>query len=164
MLYGEKNKIENLSNCIGHIKNVEILQNLSKEHLFSLYAEASGLFIPLDPNNIQDKVRFSQKIAEYVSTKTPIITVNVGEIPYYFKNMESAIVMEELNPQSLAKSINYIINNKEFAKEIGKNGYKVGEKYFSAKVVMKKFENFISYTYSAKQNSVSSNSINHINL
>lgn len=150
VLYGSQNKIEQLKRNKDIKKyKVEILQSLSKEDLFSLYTNALGLIIPLNPDNLQDKIRFSQKIAEYVSTKTPIITVNVGEIQYYFRNQENAFIMDVFNAESLAKAMDFIVNNKELAREVGVNGYKTGEKYFSASIVMQEFEKFILTTYSA---------------
>ena len=40
--------------------------------------------------------------------------------------------MEKNNPKELAKAINYICNNSDLAKEMGKNGFKDAKEKFSA--------------------------------
>ena len=77
-----------------------------------------GLLIPLDPNSLADIARFSQKIAEYVSTSRPIITSNVGEIPYYFKDKENAIICE-YSAKSYADAMLLLQNDGTLANVLG---------------------------------------------
>ena len=105
---------------------------LSQNDLYSLFASSLALLIPLDPNSLQDKARFSQKIAEYISTGRPIITSNVGEIPYYFKHNESAIIVD-YDAKSYAEAFVYLLDNKRVADRVGKGGFKVGREFFDYK-------------------------------
>lgn len=133
VLYGKDVAIKRVRESIKdkHLtEHIEIVSKLSTEELTQLYANSIGLLIPLDPNSLQDKYRFSQKIAEYLATKTPIITCNVGEISFYLKDKESCIIAE-YTIESYAKAMEWIIENREKAKEIGINGYKVGDKNFN---------------------------------
>lgn len=115
-------KISNYINIKSKLPYTELLEN---------YKKATGLIIPLNPNSLQDRSRFSQKIAEYISSNRPIITSNVGEIPYYFKNNESAFIVEDYSPHGYASKMIDIENNCELANKVGYNGRKVGEENFN---------------------------------
>lgn len=146
VLYGSTQKTNMIKQKIIDCKLDDrciILENLSQYDLFKLYKNACALLIPLNPKNIQDSVRFSQKIAEYVSTKVPIITVNVGEIPYYFTNNKSAIIMDDFSVEELVRIYKSILNNDLLLKEIGINGYNIGNNFFNYKSCMKDFISFI---------------------
>lgn len=121
---------------------VEIRQNLPYGELLSLYDNASGLLIPLDPASEQDKARFSQKIAEYSSSATPIISCNVGEMGYYFKDKESAVFCE-YSKVGFANAFSWIVTNANKARNIGYSGYNVGRKCFDYKLVCDELYNFL---------------------
>jgi len=147
ILYGREdaiNKIRNNIKISGQEQNVEILQDVSQEILFNIYKNSIGLLIPLDPNSIQDQNRFSQKIAEYISTGRPIITSPVGEVKYYFKNIENAIFAKEFKEESYAEAILWVINNPEKARIIGIKGYELGVENFNYKKMAQDMERFIS--------------------
>lgn len=108
--------------------SILIKSKLPYKDLINEYLNAKALLIPLDPNYEQDEARFSQKIAEYLSSKSPIITNNVGEIKYYFNDDE--IIRCEFNEDSFAKAFIWVEENGKRAKEIGLKGYERGLKEF----------------------------------
>lgn len=108
---------------------IEIKSQIPIEELKNIYETALGLIIPLDPKSIQDQARFSQKIAEYISSSRPIITSAVGEIPYYFENSVSACIVE-YTEDAYAEAMTYLSNNKDIATKIGVGGYNVGKENF----------------------------------
>ena len=71
---------------------VIFIQQIPYVELIEIYESSLGLLIPLDPNSLADIARFSQKIAEYLSSSRPVITNNVGEIPYYFTDRKDIII------------------------------------------------------------------------
>ncbi|MGJ5642346.1 glycosyltransferase, partial [Formosa sp. S-31] len=115
---------------LGINNRVTIESKLPFSVLNKRYNEALALLVPLDPKNLQDKARFSQKTAEYLSSKRPVITVSVGEITAYFKDKENALVCESLNSEQIAEKMNWILNNRTQADEIGQKGYITGKKHF----------------------------------
>ena len=85
ILNGPDNYKQNIEKYIEEKELAEriiIKSKLPYKDLINEYLNAKALLIPLDPNYEQDEARFSQKIAEYLSSKSPIITNNVGEIKY----------------------------------------------------------------------------------
>lgn len=105
-----------------------IKSNLSYDDLLKEYVDARALVIPLDPDYEQDEARFSQKIAEYLSSGSPIITNNVGEIKFYFSDDE--VVKCDYTVDGFANAFLWVCQNGEIAKGIGINGYKRGKKEF----------------------------------
>ena len=130
----QKRKVYDYLDNKGLTSQVVIVSNLSDEDLFSCFSNALGLLIPLNPNKITDIARFSQKIAEYLSSKAPVISTNVGEIPYYFHNQKDMLVAD-FTESSLVKAMEFCINNPELSKQIGREGYSLGLMHFSHKVV-----------------------------
>lgn len=134
VLFGNKKQMYDVNQLIQntHTQSIIIKSQITKEELHKLYDTSLALLIPLDPDSIQDKARFSQKIAEYLDSKRPIITNNVGEIPYYFSNETNAMIVD-YTPESFANAMMQLINNTSLANDIGKEGLKTGMKYFDYK-------------------------------
>lgn len=130
----------------GLENNISIKYKLSYDELLKLFSEAKALLIPLDSNNLQDKARFSQKIAEYVSTKRPIITNSVGEIPYYF-NDKSAYIAQDTSATTLSDIMKDVYNNPRKATLVGQQGYDVGALYFDYKKYTLSLLSFLKNNY-----------------
>lgn len=138
----KRKEIDSLISEYSLSNNVIIRTKVPQEELYQIYECSIGLLIPLDPNSLQDKARFSQKIAEYVATKRPIITSAVGEIPYYFKNEESAIIAD-YTVGGYHKAMEKLLLNPELADKVGEGGYVVGASNFDYKVVGKQIAQII---------------------
>ena len=145
VLSGTEKSIRTVTDYIREIRqseNVDVFCQLSYDKLLGLYRNASALLIPLNPNSEQDHARFSQKIAEYVSSATPIISCSVGEVPLYFKDKESAILCD-YSEQGYENAFRWVSKHETEANQIGINGYKVGCKCFNYKNVGKDLYEFL---------------------
>ena len=134
ILNGTINKIEQIKEYIDakHLSSlIEIKTILPFKDLLNEFRNAAGLIIPLDPHYEQDEARFSQKIAEYLSSKSPIITTNVGEIKYYFDS--SNVVLCEFSESGFADAFKWIELNPMEASNIGIRGYEKGRNTFNYK-------------------------------
>jgi len=99
-----KRKIENYS-----IKGITIKSGLNYKDLVKLYQGASALLIPLR-NSVQDKARFPNKICEYSACRGVIITTNIGEIPYFFKDGKNALIADDFTAKSISNKLNILAN------------------------------------------------------
>lgn len=124
-------------------EKIKIKTKLPFEKLLSLYERATALIVPLNPDNEQDKARFSQKIAEYLSSATPIITNAVGEINYYFKANENIIIVPEYTTESYCDILLWVDKNVEQAQLIGHRGYEIGSIFFDYKKYGKLLSDFL---------------------
>lgn len=127
----------------GYEKSVNILRKVPYDELMRLYKNAAALIIPLDPNVEQDCARFSQKIAEYTSSASPIISCNVGEVGHYFKDKESAILCD-YSKKGFVNAFLWITEHPLEAERIGKKGYEIGERYFNYKIVGEQLSDFLA--------------------
>lgn len=121
---------------------VTIKSKLPYTELFELYKSSCGLLIPLDPSHEQDYARFSQKIAEYASSGTPIITNSVGEIPYYFSSGEDIITCE-YSVDGFSNTFHWLESHIDEADDIGQNGYKTGCREFNYRTFAPKLTQFL---------------------
>lgn len=131
ILNGPEKKKQDIAEYIkakGLTDSIHIKSKLPYKELVNEYLNAKALLIPLDPNYEQDEARFSQKIAEYLSSKSPVITNNVGEIKYYFNDDE--IIKCEFSEKGFAEKFRWISENETLAKEIGHKGFQRGLKEF----------------------------------
>lgn len=134
--------VKTIVKTMGIEESVCIFTQIPQQELYDIYDSSIGLLIPLNPDNMQDHARFSQKIAEYVASKRPIITSNVGEIPYYFENGKNALVVD-YNAESYSNAMLKLIDDSRFADELGEAGYMVGIQYFDYKKCGRELANFI---------------------
>lgn len=137
-----KNEIVDYIETKQLAERITIKSKLPYKELVNEYLNAKALLIPLDPNYEQDEARFSQKIAEYLSSKSPVITNNVGEIKYYFKDDE--IIKCEFNENGFAKAFSWVTENEDKAIEIGIKGYERGAKEFNYRHHGKEMYDFFS--------------------
>lgn len=127
---------------LGLDSNARILTKLPYGDLISLYNSAQGLIIPLDPDHEQDHARFSQKIAEYLSSGSPIVTNNVGEITHYFTPSVDAIVCD-YTAKGFAEAFQWIETHPSETYEIGHRGFELGRKEFNYQTVGERLYRFL---------------------
>ena len=128
-----KNKKSNL---------IKLYSGISDTQLTNLYANASGLLIPLRPT-IQDTARFPHKLGEYLASGNPVVTTNYGEVAKYFKDEESALMAQSYDIGEFTRKLEYILLNPEKAKEIGQKGRLVGLDNFNYEIYGPKIKEFI---------------------
>ena len=135
ILHGNDREIENCKLDVHNkgLKDFIIINSkLPYSDLVRHYKEAKALFIPLT-KSVQDMARFPFKICEYLASKRPIITSDVGEIVIYFENGKNALIADSEIIDSFVAQIDYVIDNPEKIKKIGEEGYLMGRKVFDYK-------------------------------
>lgn len=124
VIHGDKNEIKGLEKkCRSNpvLQQVKFFSELSYTELIQKYKSARALLIPLR-ETVQDQSRFPHKIAEYLASGRPIITNNWGEVSFYLKNKENALVAEKYNVELYSKLMSFSIANKIEIDEMGVQG------------------------------------------
>ena len=134
--------IENYIKTVDCGNDIVIKSKVPFKKLHELYAKALALIIPLDPCSMQDKARFSQKIAEYLSSGSPIISNSVGEIKYYFKDGEN-IILCDYSVDGFVNAFTWVTTHKNDATRIGVNGFNLGKREFDYRELGKRLHKFI---------------------
>ncbi|MCI6804702.1 MAG: glycosyltransferase, partial [Prevotella sp.] len=122
--------------------NAIIRTKLPYNMLVAYYKHAYGLMIPLR-NTTEDIARFPNKVCEYTAAKGLIITTCYGEMPYYFKNGENAIVADDCTVEAIAKRLDEIEKGIYDIARIKENAYQTGMDNFSIHAYRHNLINFL---------------------
>ncbi len=136
-------EIRNRINKLGIADRVELKRNIPDFELFYLYAFSRALLLPLF-NTIQDNARFPHKFGEYLASGTVVITNKIGEIATYLNHLDNVIFASNNNPAEIAYWIDWVIENKISAEEIGKKGRMIAKEYFDYRLYSVQLSNFLS--------------------
>jgi glycosyltransferase involved in cell wall biosynthesis len=112
--------------------SIKVFSNLDYTDLITLYKNALGLLVPLR-EIIQDEARFPQKICEYVASGKIIISTNVGEVKFYFKDLSNAVLADNYTTDSYSQKLDWVVSNEDKLKVLETNSYDTGKKYFDYK-------------------------------
>jgi glycosyltransferase involved in cell wall biosynthesis len=66
----------------------------------------------------------------------PIVSTNVGGIPYLIKNKKEGLLVEKDNVDEMVSAIYYLVDNQEFSNMIAKNA-RIKVERFDWKIVKK---------------------------
>lgn len=122
--------------------SILIFSNLGYDTLIAKYKGSIAQLIPLR-KSIQDYARFPQKICEYLASNRPILTTNFGEIPYYFKDNQDAIISEDYNLIDFSKKMEWAINNLDKLDAISEKSFDVGWSLFNIDSYISKLDHFL---------------------
>lgn len=127
VLGGNSEQVERVqkydNNCI-------IKSKLPYDELIALYKHAFALMIPLR-DTVEDVARFPNKICEYTAAHGLIITTSNGEMQYYFKNGENAIMADECTVSAISHRLDEVARGNYDINKIRENAYQTGVENFS---------------------------------
>ena len=139
VLGGSQNQVQRVRE---YDKECIIKSKLPYDELIALYKHAFALMIPLR-NSIGDIARFPNKICEYTAAHGLIISTTNGEMKYYFKNGENAILAEECSVPAIVQCLDDVASGKYDIDRIRDNSYKTGIENFSIDAYKEKLYNFL---------------------
>lgn len=139
VLSGNKERIEHLRK---EWKDCKILTQLPYDELIAYFKHAYALFIPLRPI-ISDIARFPNKVCEYLASEGVIITTDVGEMSYYFKDGENAVVAKDYSIDSMLECLEKLHNGEYDYENIRLQGYTTGKQLFDMESYAIKLQSFI---------------------
>lgn len=132
VINGHSHQVQEVKNYIENnpVKDrIRFFSKLPEKQLFTLYKNAMALLIPLRPN-FQDIARFPHKTGEYLASGNPVISTNLGELKYYFKDMENMLLAEEYDIKKYSDKMQFVIDQPDISKEIGVKGKSVASSIF----------------------------------
>lgn len=68
-------------------------------------------------------------LIEALALGLPVVSTNVGGIPYLIKNRETALLVDDADCQSMVDAITELIENPELAQKLSKNGRELVEQF-----------------------------------
>jgi glycosyltransferase involved in cell wall biosynthesis len=110
--------------------NITLLGEISVKQLKDYVNQADG-FILSRQDAITERFSFPTRLVEYLKEAKPVFAASVGDIPKYLTHMKEAILIDPEKPEGCIEDICNVINNREFAYEIGINGFNKGREVFN---------------------------------
>lgn len=139
-------EIKNFKNQIkeNHIIDRVLLKGNLPHKEIPPYLLNAKILVLARPNNKQAQGGFPSKLAEYLSSGTPVLTTNVGEIPLYIEDKINGYLTDPSNPQMLADKFHHILKDYKTSKKVGKNGQLTAKNHFDIKIQSKRLANFLN--------------------
>lgn len=118
----EKEKLSEIVEFIGWVKDTKKIEMLKKCHVYILPSYNEGLPI---------------SILEAMSYSMPIISTNVGGIPQVVENNKNGFLIEPGNKEQIYSSIKFFIDNPEKVVEYGNNSSEMVKRFYMENVLNK---------------------------
>lgn len=126
---------------LGIEKDVDLLGLVSSDHVAKLQHFATMTII-YKSDNLQTRNCFPTKLGEMLVSGTPVITTTIGDANLYLKNEKSAFIFRPDDEDTLVEYIKLILNNSQFAKQVGDAGRQVALKFFNPLYQGKRISDF----------------------
>ena len=132
-------KTPDKADAFGNIKLIEEL-GIKENVIFTGIVSAAempqmlknAIVLALDrPNSLQAQCGFPTKLGEYLLTQNPVVVTNVGDIPLFLKDGETALLSKERDPQEFSSKLIWALEHPSEAAEIGKSGCQVALREFN---------------------------------
>lgn len=126
----------------GLVGTVSIEAPVRSVDLPPILIGADVLILPRARGEFSD-AGFPNKLGDYLATGRPVITTNVGDIPRYLVDKESAFLVEPDNCDAFVETLYHVLSNKELADSVGLGGRIVAQRLFDSASVAKQIVAFI---------------------
>jgi glycosyltransferase involved in cell wall biosynthesis len=104
-------------------QNVEFTGKLSPDEVAELYANVDIMLNPTTVDNMPNSV------LEALAVGIPVVTTDVGGIPYIVADNQTALLVDVNNPEMMANKVEQLIMDPDLYETLVLNGVKQVEKY-----------------------------------
>jgi glycosyltransferase involved in cell wall biosynthesis len=135
----DENTLKSLS-TMNEWKNVVYFGNVDRDSVVSILFRSMAGLVVLHPtrNYMQTE---PTKMYEYMAAGIPVIASNFPKWEKIIEENNCGICCDPMNPEEIAKMINWIIENKESAKKMGENGRRAVENSYTWELESEKLVN-----------------------
>ncbi len=124
----QKSNLEALVKALELNNHVVFTGRLTPEQIAQLYQEADIMLNPTTVDNMPNSV------LEALACGLPVVTTNVGGIPYIIKDYETALFVDVNDHEQMAKKIIELIENPSLRNQLKDNGIQEVQKYTWQKI------------------------------
>lgn len=123
-----KSDLEQLSKQLGIAESVTFTGRLENKEMAEIYRNTDLLLNP----SLADNMPIS--LLEALACGIPVISTNVGGIPYLVEDRQTAILVEPGNAEAMATAVMRVLSNPGLAATLRKNGLAIVRNYAWSKV------------------------------
>jgi len=135
--------IKNLVTKLGLEKRIFFIGQISRERVPLYLINAIALALAR-PRSMQADAGFPSKLTEYLATGVPVVVTEVGEISVYLKDNKNAFIAEPDNIEAFADKLDFVLENYQYAHEVGLNGKELAKTVFNYNFQAKRMIDFIN--------------------
>jgi glycosyltransferase involved in cell wall biosynthesis len=122
--------LQNLVRSLGVQDLVVLHGNVPRPKVLEMINNASIGLIPHHPMNAQIRVSIPVKLLEYMALGLPVLYSNAPNHMIFVQSEPVGIGVDDVTPQSLADGIQWLIDHRSEAEEMGRNGRRsIAEKF-----------------------------------
>jgi glycosyltransferase involved in cell wall biosynthesis len=122
-------------------ENVRIFTNLKEEDLISAYKSCDVFVLP----SLQEGL--PTVLLEAMAARKPVVSTNVGGVPYLLQDGFNGFMVNPADPQGLADKITILLSDYKVHQTISENGYQtILNKYRWNKIVKNIIEQYKKLT------------------
>jgi|WetSurMetagenome_2_1015567.scaffolds.fasta_scaffold82405_2 glycosyltransferase involved in cell wall biosynthesis len=138
----EKKQIQKLIMEFEINSQVNLLNYLSRQEIIR-YMQHSDILVMMRTDDLEAQASYPSKLAEYLATSKPVISVKVGEITDFLTDGVNAFLVEPADINGLAEKLDFVLNNYQSSCKIGERGRRLADTIFNYKVQTKNILNFL---------------------
>ena len=148
LILGDGSERKNLEEIVKkeNIKNVRFIGHLGKDtkFLIKFYSRANAFVAP----SVWDEP-LGLVILESMACETPVVVTRKGGIPLAVKDGKNGFFIRSRNANDIAEKVNYLFENDEIRRKMGKKAREIAVEKFSWKIIAQRFidkyERFATY-------------------
>jgi glycosyltransferase involved in cell wall biosynthesis len=142
---------QQLTRSLGLDEAVTFAGFVSNEELTSLFRSCSIYVHPAIYDSKGDTEGFGVVLVEALSYRRPVVATKVGGIVDVIKDGETGLLVSEKNPDAIAEAVLRLLENPEYARQLGERGYVHASNYFDWNRIMDQYDAIYSQSVSASR-------------
>ena len=115
--------LERLVSDLGLNENVRFTGRLDNEMIATLYQDADVMINP----SLVDNMPIS--ILEALASGVPVVSTDVGGIPFLVTHEKNALLVPPANPEIMAEAVLRVLNDQVLVKQLVEEGLKLVKEY-----------------------------------
>jgi len=135
-----ENQLKKLANSLNVSEKITFFGSANTEQLGFLYNVSDVFVLPSVVDSLGGTEGTGLVIPEAMDCGVPVIASNVGGIPEIINDKENGILVEQKNPQSIAKAIDLIFSDTQLREKIIQNSKKTVQDFSPSEIGIKYFE------------------------
>jgi glycosyltransferase involved in cell wall biosynthesis len=131
---------EDLAKQLGLSEWVRFAGFVSNEELSSLFRSCTVYVHPAIYDSKGDTEGQGVVLVEALSNRKPVVASEVGGIVDMIKDGKTGLLVPEKNPEAIAQAVLRLLNEPEFAQQLGQQGFEHARRYFDWVHIMDQYD------------------------
>jgi glycosyltransferase involved in cell wall biosynthesis len=129
----ERGKLEQLRQRLGLDESVLFYGGMEHKDVLKMLSTCVFLVMP------SRREAFGTVLIEAMAAKKAVIAMDVGGVPEIVQDRKNGLLVKNHSSKALADSMVYLLENPEFASDLGKNGRKLVESRYTWEIIADRY-------------------------